>query len=269
MSCFSEDNPKLALDYVKEHAYSKEKFDFIKLNYEAFSTFSTRNPLEYLYIDFLSSTKKLSDPIISDEISVIIIDKTMPGMDGLEFCDIIRCLYPEIKLILLTGTTNLEQAIDAFNKNLIDKYIPKDNVNLIVEQLQFCLSELTSNYFFDISNKIIAPIRNEISVLELPVFKNLFFSLFNEHNISKYCLIDIYGSFLLISKNNKPYIFLIRDERSFEELIDLAESINAPDTILQKMKSKQVIPLLKNLKNHLKLEDEFWKKLPTTCQATM
>ena len=65
------------------------------------------------------------------EISIVISDYKMPGLDGLETLNRILSINPEITRILLTGYATMESAIQATNEGL-DGFLTKpfDNVEL-------------------------------------------------------------------------------------------------------------------------------------------
>lgn len=64
---------------------------------------------------------------------LVISDFIMPEMNGLEFLKVVKELYPEVSLILLTGYADKENAIRAINEVGLYKYIEKpwDNDDLL------------------------------------------------------------------------------------------------------------------------------------------
>lgn len=59
------------------------------------------------------------------EISVIVTDMRMPGMDGLTLLKIVRENYPSIVRIVLSGYTQLTQVLSSINQGEIFQFIPK------------------------------------------------------------------------------------------------------------------------------------------------
>ena len=59
------------------------------------------------------------------EISVIVTDMRMPGMDGLTLLKIVREKYPSIVRIVLSGYTQLTQVLSSINQGEIFQFIPK------------------------------------------------------------------------------------------------------------------------------------------------
>ncbi|PIE69525.1 MAG: hypothetical protein CSA21_02025 [Deltaproteobacteria bacterium] len=53
---------------------------------------------------------KALEILAEQSVDVIIMDVTMPGLDGIETLERIRARYPEAKVILLTGHASMESA---------------------------------------------------------------------------------------------------------------------------------------------------------------
>lgn len=64
---------------------------------------------------------------------MVISDYRMPGMDGIEFLNVVRKLQPEAIRIILSGFTELQALLDAINQAEIYRYIckPWDDQELI------------------------------------------------------------------------------------------------------------------------------------------
>ena len=54
----------------------------------------------------------------------IITDIRMPGMDGLDFLDIVKQKYPEIPAIIMTAHSDLDSAVSAYQGGAFE-YLPK------------------------------------------------------------------------------------------------------------------------------------------------
>jgi DNA-binding NtrC family response regulator len=59
------------------------------------------------------------------EFALIVSDNLMPGMTGLEFLGNLKVRFPETRRILLTGHTELTQAVQAFNSGDIHRFVNK------------------------------------------------------------------------------------------------------------------------------------------------
>ncbi|MDR3566033.1 MAG: response regulator [Negativicutes bacterium] len=74
---------------------------------------------------FAGSGREALQVFAEHEISVIITDMRMPGMDGLALLKIIREQYPETVRMVLSGYTQLSQVLATVNQGDIFRYIPK------------------------------------------------------------------------------------------------------------------------------------------------
>ena len=162
------------------------------------------------------------EPSRVDQLSIVIVDYNMPGMDGLELLKSIN--NSMVKKILLTGEADEATAIEAFNKGLIDKFIRKQDPDLI-SKVNDAISELQRAAFVDISSEIMPA---KYLANNNPIYKNapkleaFFYDTLNAHNIVEFYLVDSQGSFLLIDKDRNTKGFFVRTEdqvRAFEEEI--------------------------------------------------
>ncbi|HEU4741360.1 MAG TPA: FAD-dependent oxidoreductase [Meiothermus sp.] len=71
-------------------------------------------------LDALAQLKERGDPV-----ALLLCDHRMPQMDGVEFLERSKRLYPEAKRALLTAYADTEAAIRAINKVRIDYYLMK------------------------------------------------------------------------------------------------------------------------------------------------
>jgi len=70
----------------------------------------------------LEGLKKLEE---NNEISVVISDMRMPGMNGVEFISSAKKKFNNIVYFILTGYEITEEIAGALNKRLINKYFKK------------------------------------------------------------------------------------------------------------------------------------------------
>jgi len=80
------------------------------------------------------------------EVAIIVSDNLMPGLKGIELLTRAREFAPQVRRVLLTGHTELNQAIDAFNDGVIHRFINKpwdtnDLISVLREELDKYRSE--------------------------------------------------------------------------------------------------------------------------------
>jgi CheY-like chemotaxis protein len=181
--------------------------------------------------------QEIYNPTRFKQVSTIVVDYDMPGMNGLEFCQ--KITIPHIRKIMLTGAADEHLAIEAFNKGLIHKFINKNSADL-GRQLNKALRESTQTYFQEISQLFIHTLNvNWGTALTDPAFIELFPSLLENYNIIEYYLFQSNGSFLLIDREGKDYGFFIKEERELLAILESSEIETAPLQISQSLNSFQ------------------------------
>lgn len=212
LAYLSYDKPYQALQYLKED-YDVSKM----LGQQLLSSIRNRMSLNN---DFILDPEKIFDQLYEScrfkEISVVLVDYSMPSMTGLDFCRQIKTL--PIKKILVTGEADEELAVKAFNEGIIDKFIRKDNYQF-AKEVNRMIADLKNSYFQAMSNVIKKLLKEEICFMNDPIFIEFFQSMCNENNISEYYFIGEVGGFLLIDIDAKPSWLFVRTADDFEKLI--------------------------------------------------
>ena len=91
-------------------------------------------------LDFLSVQKP----------DLIISDQRMPGMQGTEMLSQIKEAWPEVQCVLVSAYNDFEAVSEAFNNNIIERYLTKpwdnDELRFLVDKV---LSGISSGRAFD------------------------------------------------------------------------------------------------------------------------
>ena len=197
-----------------------------------------------------------------DEISVIIVDYSMPGMSGLDVCKQIK--DPNIQKILLTGIADESIAILAFNEGLIQGYIRKqdfdmsDLLNEAVEKAQWRYF----NRFSEIAVKAIAIADSENQAISDPKFHGFFKTLLKRYGFKEAYLCEAMGSYLLLKKDGSPYGLVVNNEDQLNLYVESAEVQKVNPSLVQDLKDRKKImfhhnryasfaPPLEEWENHL------------------
>ncbi len=108
------------------------------------------------------SGKEALELLAEELFDLAIVDLKMPGMDGIELLRAIKRDYPHISVIMITGYSTIESAVEAMKAGAVD-YLPKpftpdqvtmvvkkalDARNLILENL-YLRNELQTKYRFE------------------------------------------------------------------------------------------------------------------------
>lgn len=171
-----------------------------------------------------------------DQISTVIIDYNMPGMNGLEFCKKIQ--NTPIRKILLIEKDDEAIAIEAFNKGLIDACVRKHQDNfstMIGETLEKC----QESYFTDFSKRIetvFDPEEQKKSPFRSEKFKNYFKNLIQTQKIKEFYLLERTGSFLCIDEEGNHGVLEVKLKESSALFLDSQEAATAGPEILKSLK---------------------------------
>ena len=190
---------------------------------------------------FITQAKRILSQY--SEISVLIIDYAMPGINGLELCHQLR--DTSIKIIMLTGEASKDLAVEAFNEGSIDKFILKNTADLMGMLVQ-TIHELQRSYFLNLSEKALHKTANfsskTLACLDDPIFISFFQQIFNKHQLIEYYLMDDLGSFLMLDAKGNPYWLAVANDEMMETYYDFAKGDKAEETMVQRLKNKEIIP---------------------------
>lgn len=191
-------------------------------------------------------------------LTIIISDYEMPEMNGIQFFEHLHQI-PAMK-ILLTGKADLQLALDAFNRGLVNRFLIKNTEKMLEEiimNIQTC-----QHLFFE---KKSYPILSQISVpcdslLNKPNFAYHFTSLIREYDISEYYLMDVIGSFLLITKKGNKKYLICMIEKQFNEYLNIAEMAGVSSEMTNKIKNRQQAPVFLS-EDDYKLSAKNWESI--------
>jgi diguanylate cyclase (GGDEF)-like protein len=94
----------------------------------------------YMVLTALSAAEGF-DLLATRRIDVVISDLRMPTMNGSEFLDRVKIIYPDVVRMILTGDLDLHAATDAINHGTVFKYLikPWDDKVLLAHAEEACL----------------------------------------------------------------------------------------------------------------------------------
>ena len=167
------------------------------------------------------------------EPAIVIVDYSMPEMDGVEFCRKLQnfsCLK-----IMLTAEADHKVAVNAFNDGVINKFILKD-VESSKNEIKLAIDESIKRYFIDFSNSI-----NSIKC-DIKSDGN-YVSIFNDW-LKKYEIVEYYacadnGSNLGIDNNGEMRWFVINSEKDINDYVNIARDHGASHTVIDAMQSRK------------------------------
>lgn len=201
-----------------------------------------KQPLSQVNECLVAVQAETANPRRFNDISVVVVDYAMPGMDGLELCR--RIHATPIKKILLTAKADERLAIAAFNEGLIHRYIHKDDPD-VTELITQSIDDLQWQYFQDMSDRISRLLSlTSPPCLHNTAFMNFFREFVDQKGVVEFYLADDSGSFLLLDVDAKPSYLLIKTEEELSSYCTLAEQQGVSSTIVTQLKNRERLPLM-------------------------
>lgn len=187
--------------------------------------------------------------------STVIVDYSMPEMNGLEF---LRSLQnPYIKKVLLTGQADMELAVKAFNKQLIDQFIDKHDPRLKTK-LNSTITIFQDQYFNSSFKLITDPIiaNNHDAFLVDAAFQKFFKEVREKLNCVEYYMIDEpHSGFLMVDSKGERRCLLIYTDKTLAEHYQLLSAMKAPSELLQKVQTGELLPGFDDTDENINISD--------------
>jgi CheY-like chemotaxis protein len=240
--CKTFSDPRKALDYL-QHAIKKNDVlkNVIGIDESAhYHHLSPNLPINY---NIETLYEHVYDKNRFSEVSVIIVDYAMPGMDGEKLCrKLSRQRNNPVKIILLTGEVDEPMAVRLFNAGIIDKFLRKASQGL-EEGLKKCIIEMQDHYFQDLTYPLVRGLVSEKdSALGDPAFRRFFNKLCKDVAASSYYLIEISGSFLLMDDAGSPTFLIIKLISELATIADGLEDSVLSQKVIRSIRSGEYVP---------------------------
>jgi len=251
-------NPKLALRYIqKTNATDYLSIQCIAENEQA-ETFGLTQTEHDIKIDLSNIYKQIHNPERFNEPSVIVLDYSMPGMNGLEFCETLKKTHPAIKIILLTGEADESKGIEMFNRGLIDRFMLKGDY--FGETVNTAIIELQKNYFEEQSQTLLENLSTKsILCLKDDNFIKIFQEICQKHSIVEYYLIENTGSFLLLTRETQPLWLIVASDAELKDYYDMAQDSKMPKGLLKLLKEGKKIPYFNDQRDYMNVSGMAWE----------
>ncbi len=212
-----------------------------------------------LSINFLNIHKEIFNPDRFMEISTVVVDYSMPAMNGVEFCQ--RIANPFVKKILLTGDADEKIAVNAFNQGLIDAYIKKQQIDF-PEILEKLLEKFQKTYFSHFSKQIEAvfsPEDQENAPFFSPKFKKYFQQICENKRIEEYYILEKMGSILCLDVNGNYGILATFAMDEIATILESQEAESADPLVIECLKNKTHLLCYKQNENTTLPPGFLWK----------
>jgi len=172
--------------------------------------------------------------------SVVVVDYSMPQMNGLEFCAAIAHL--PCKKILFTGAADEKIAVHAFNRGLIDRYIQKSDPHAL-DQLEQQIRTLQHAYFDDREETLRELVLlHHYHFLADPVVAVLIDGLRTRLGIVEHYVFPNPSGILLIDGHGKASLLMIETAEGMFAQYEIARDSDAPPALLEALLAKRILP---------------------------
>lgn len=210
-------------------------------------------------IDIRAIHREIYNPKRFSEISVVIVDYAMPGLNGAELCKRLKGL--PYKKIMLTGEGTHDLAVNLFNEGIIDKFILKSSTATLMQNVIAAVEEMQHRYFLDLSEVIITSLTKDPNYtpayLDDPAFVALFHQVKQQIKAVEYYLMDGFGSFFFLDTAGRPSWLAVQNELEMQGWTETGE--DGPAEIVKSMQQREKILYLHT--------DEDFQKHPAEWQS--
>lgn len=241
--CLPYQNPFEALEFIRNHTNSPFTERVISNN----QALSPDEP--ELKVDLKQIYKEVFNANRFEEVTVALVDYSMPGMNGVEFCRQLK--NRDIKKIMLTGEADYNIAVQAFNEGIIDKFIMKGSADMISE-VNKAIVEMQLQYYLNLSRLLTVALENNQaaapSFLNDEEFGEIFYKIIEKNKIIEFYLLENSGNFLLIDNKNNVNWLVVCDEDQMNFIYQFAKSeheqepVEDSSNIVKIIAKKQKIP---------------------------
>lgn len=254
LSYYLYDSPQKAQNYIyKQGVFHERKGLF---NIQELGNVLVKNPIVTLSV--MDIYKEIYNKQRFSEISVVVVDFAMPGMDGVEFCR--RLENTAIKKILLTGRADERTAIDAFNEGVIDRFVRKSDA-VVVETINRSILELQQTYFKESAELLQKALSaHAFKFLNDKDFSEYFHRVCKEHDIVEYYLLGNPKGFLLLDSAAKPFLLLALSSEAMKIHYEIALDEKAPSSLLDVLREGKQVPYFWQTDGYYQKTLEHWEQ---------
>lgn len=233
-------DPYAALDFIESQTHINASLQSCMTGLDPVELDSQCHNHQSVNIDVNLIHHTIYDRHRFDELTVILVDYAMPCMTGIEFCE--RLKNHPVKKVMVTGQADASIAIEAFNNGIIDKFIMKNSDNFF-DQINEAITSLQHEYFAEASQVTLSNIKTDPNcALAYPAFVSFFEAFFQQHHYAEYYLVDTSGSFLFVDFSGRPCWLIVKSRAEIARYLSIAEDNQAPDNIIEDLRSYRKIP---------------------------
>jgi CheY-like chemotaxis protein len=236
------DKPREALDFLK--GCSPSKFLTPTSTYE--------DEELVMRLDLGQITSRLTDPNRYSEVSVVVCDYAMPGMNGLELLEQIP--DRSIRRILLTGVADEQVAVEAFNAGTIDRFVKK-GAGEALDELVRSIQDQDAERIGDQQSELAKAVMGRDAFVMDSTFRNFFQTLCGSRGVVEYYFSLIPRGFLMLDAAGKSFFLLIVSDTELDELRDELRAQGLDKGLIRRVEQRDVAALVFERPPNLAVDD--------------
>ncbi len=172
--------------------------------------------------------------------SVLITDYEMGPLSGVDVCRQIE--DRAVGRIMVTGKVDERYAVRAFNENLIDRYLRKDDPELVELTSQY-VTELKQEYFLRSAAHISESIyRTRAGFLFVDQMAAIFEESRQQNGVVEYYLSMDLPGFLMLDAEGELLLSIWLSDARMSEHLERAENLDAPRQLIDLLRAGTVVP---------------------------
>jgi CheY-like chemotaxis protein len=197
--------------------------------------------------------------------SVLVVDYSMPQMDGVSFCQALQAL--PCKKILFTGAADERIAVDAFNRGLIDRYIRKSAEDAL-DQLERDLAALQKQFFLQHTETVCEMLAlHDFGFLNCGAIARVVDELYRTHGFVEHYVFPNPSGILFYDRAGKPTLMVIETAHGLHAQYEVARDSGAPPSLLLALEERRVLPFFPHVGKDGMYTDEVGEHWHRYCRA--
>ena len=189
--------------------------------------------------------------------TVLVVDYAMPEMDGVAVCAALGNL--PCKKMMFTGQADDKVAIDAFNDGLIDRFLTK-NDHEVLDHLEVGIHALEHAFFVDQSSTLKDLLgRQSHTFLFEPAMAALIEQLRKQYDFVEYYLFLNPSGILFFDFHGKPTLMVIETEAGMLAHYEAARDGGAPEGLVAGLKDMRILPFFSDTGMYVDAIEHTWE----------
>jgi len=167
-----------------------------------------------------------------NRLSVVIVDYSMPSINGMEFCN--RISDPHVGKVMLTGIADETIAVEAFNAGIIDRFITKSHPRASEQISEYAL-EMQEAYFRAQAEQVQRTLSLAGPIfLDDPDVAQWIRHLKRHNNFCEHYMVSQPPGLLLLTPAGEVAQLVVMSEEECTQQANYAEQHAAPEAIVRR-----------------------------------